>query len=530
MSTDDSKETNVAEPETETTSEDHSETDSGGESLKTELVQEPSKPKATSASRNFISKWGRRALLAMLVLFFFSFLIVVREVILPFILAVVLVYVLAPIVDWMSSKRVRNVRMPRWVAVIVLYIFMFLSVYSFSVVILPRFYGEFQKIAEEAPGMVRKTTQVWIPQFNQKLTDFLSRLTAPMAEAEKSHEIGIVPVVQGPESENGFEIEILDSDEALEGYGENGDAEVPHEEAAEENPSGSQIAVTVPQNKASNSSGSPPDMASNEFVNWLQHVTIDVEKTGEDRYRVKMHPNGKATDTPQEDIQGIGLQIQKSLADSMQNLEKYVGDVVSFGRNLVARVVGSLMTLVLTLMIAAFMLIDTPRIMSFFRSLIPPHYREEYDDILVGIDKGLGGVIRGQIMICLVNGTLTGLGLMILGVKYAVTLAMIATVFSLVPIFGTIISSIPSVGIALTQSFSLGVLVLLWITIIHLIEANLLNPKIIGTSAKIHPVLVVFALVAGEYAYGLFGALLAVPVFSIFQTLFLYFRQKAYPE
>ena len=112
----------------------------------------------------------------------------------------------------------------------------------------------------------------------------------------------------------------------------------------------------------------------------------------------------------------------------------------------------------------------------------------------------------------------------------ALILAFIAAVFSIIPIFGTILSSIPSVGDALTQSFTLGFLVLLWIVVIHLIEANILNPKIIGTSARIHPVFVVLALVAGEYAYGLFGALLAVPVFSIFQTLFLYFRSKSYPE
>src|SRR5690606_26759634 len=72
--------------------------------------------------------------------------------------------------------------------------------------------------------------------------------------------------------------------------------------------------------------------------------------------------------------------------------------------------------------------------------------------------------------------------------------------------------------------------ILLWIIGIHQLEANFLNPKIIGDAAKIHPFLVVFALLVGEHFFGLSGALLAVPVLSIVQSLFLHFRQVTYGE
>jgi predicted PurR-regulated permease PerM len=101
---------------------------------------------------------------------------------------------------------------------------------------------------------------------------------------------------------------------------------------------------------------------------------------------------------------------------------------------------------------------------------------------------------------------------------------------SLVPIFGSILSSVPIVAIALISSGSFdvgqGLKVLAWICGIHLFEANFLNPKIMGDSAKIHPVLVVFALIAGEHSYGLVGALFAVPVASIIQTIFVYYRRR----
>ena len=97
---------------------------------------------------------------------------------------------------------------------------------------------------------------------------------------------------------------------------------------------------------------------------------------------------------------------------------------------------------------------------------------------------------------------------------------------SIIPIFGAILSSVPAVLVALTQDIGLALLVLAWIVGIHQLEANVLNPKIMGDSARVHPVLVVFALLAGEHIAGLVGALLAVPVLSITQTLFLYLRER----
>ena len=97
---------------------------------------------------------------------------------------------------------------------------------------------------------------------------------------------------------------------------------------------------------------------------------------------------------------------------------------------------------------------------------------------------------------------------------------------SIIPIFGAILSSVPAVLVALTQDIGLALLVLAWIVGIHQLEANVLNPKIMGDSARVHPVLVVFALLAGEHIAGIVGALLAVPVLSITQTLFLYLRER----
>jgi predicted PurR-regulated permease PerM len=188
-----------------------------------------------------------------------------------------------------------------------------------------------------------------------------------------------------------------------------------------------------------------------------------------------------------------------------------------------------------TLMIGAFILIDLEKVHAFLRSLFPANVRDDYDVIIAGIDRGLSGVIRGQLLICVINGVLTYIGLLVFGVKYGLILSVVAGLMSLIPIFGSILSSVPIVLVALVSGNAgidvfRGIAMTLWIIGIHFIEANLLNPKIIGTAAKIHPVLVIFSLFLGEHAYGLVGALLAVPVLSAISVIFMYFYRKTWKD
>ncbi len=219
----------------------------------------------------------------------------------------------------------------------------------------------------------------------------------------------------------------------------------------------------------------------------------------------------------------------------MSGLQSQLDEVARFGQALITGVIKGVFTFFLVLMIGAFMLIDMEKVHAFLRSLFPPNVRADYDVIIIGIDRGLSGVIRGQLLICLVNGILTYIGLLIFDVKYALILAFVAAAMSLIPIFGSILSTIPIVLAALVSGdsgldFVRGIAAVLWILGIHFIEANVLNPKIIGTAAKIHPVLVIFSLFFGEHTYGLVGALLAVPVLSAIQVVFMFLYRKTWKQ
>jgi predicted PurR-regulated permease PerM len=220
---------------------------------------------------------------------------------------------------------------------------------------------------------------------------------------------------------------------------------------------------------------------------------------------------------------------------ALLGLQSQLNDVLRFGQSLIAGFIRGIFLFFFTLMIGAFILIDLEKVHAFLRSLFPVNVRDDYDVIIAGIDRGMSGVIRGQLVICVINSVFTYIGLLVFDVKYSLILAVVAGLMSLVPIFGSILSSVPIVIVALASGDDgidvfRGVAMTLWIIGIHFIEANVLNPKIIGTAAKIHPVLVIFSLFLGEHTYGLVGALLAVPVLSAISVLFMYFYRKAWKD
>jgi predicted PurR-regulated permease PerM len=230
----------------------------------------------------------------------------------------------------------------------------------------------------------------------------------------------------------------------------------------------------------------------------------------------------------------LSLDLEKALQELVARSSSYVsdnlGNIVEVSRRVITAVLAGVFMLFFMLMVAAFLSIDTATIHSYVATLIPPEYAHDVRTLVGMIDRKLAGVVRGQVIICLVNGVLTLIGLLLLGVKFAFVLATVASALSLIPIFGSIISSIPIVLIGLSQSWQAGVGALLWIIGIHALEAYVLNPKIMGTAARIHPIVVAFALIAGERTYGLIGALFAVPIAAVLVACFDFLRLKAQPR
>jgi predicted PurR-regulated permease PerM len=251
---------------------------------------------------------------------------------------------------------------------------------------------------------------------------------------------------------------------------------------------------------------------------------IDVVQRGPGHWRV-----GPALSKASDHFSVAELTNQ-GVDEAVSYVKRNALELILLGHALIRTIVRSIFLLFMTLMVAGYIMHTREAIIGFFRSLPPPRARIGFDRLLARLDRGLAGVVRGQLVICCVNGLLSAIGFALFGLKYWPILAIVAALMSIVPIFGSILSAIPAVMIGLTQGLWTALSVLIWIVGIHQIEANLLNPKIIGAAAKIHPVLVVLALITGEHFFGIWGALLGVPVLSIVQGVFNHFRFEAMPD
>jgi predicted PurR-regulated permease PerM len=428
--------------------------------------------------RRFAKLWGF-ALFCIFVVFIF------REVALPFLFAILVAYILAPVVDRFERVKIRGKPFPRGLAVIILYINI-IAVLSICIsYFVPKLSSDFARMFREAPQTIARVNREWVPR----------------AGAWIDQRFGVEEEIQ--------------SEPDL----------VRPNESSNMQEGGEPLTRAVPRERRHQILIEP--LSDGKLRIDLQSVRLDVQPTAGGGY-VIMPARWDGGESG-----GVGKwerSIKLWIADRVRSTEGASRRALEWGQKFVTAIVTGIARLVLVLMVAAFILIDMARIRSFLRSLVPEHYQGDYDRIILGIDRGLSGVIRGQLVICVINGALTYIGLLLFHVKYPLLLAGLAALMSLIPIFGSVLSSIPIVAIAIISSGNFdvfkGLKILLWIIGIHQLEANLLNPKIMGDSAKIHPVLVIFALIAGEHSYGLVGALFAVPVASIIQTMFLYFRRR----
>ena len=170
------------------------------------------------------------------------------------------------------------------------------------------------------------------------------------------------------------------------------------------------------------------------------------------------------------------------------------------------------------LVLAIFMLMEWQGMKAGVRNLRETRLRPVYDEIAPGVSavgKLIGKSFQGQAVIALFNACFTLIALWLIGVEYKFILALIVFVFSFIPVVGVILSGVPMCTIAVLQpggSLLMALQVIVAIAVIHLIEAMILGPRIIGKIGHLHPILVIVILLVAEHFFGMWGLILGVPV------------------
>ena len=203
-------------------------------------------------------------------------------------------------------------------------------------------------------------------------------------------------------------------------------------------------------------------------------------------------------------------------------LTKIAGKMAEWGGQLLGSlvsggmaVVNLLALLVVTPVVAFYLLFDWDTMIAKIDSWVPRQHVEEVRQIARDIDDVLAGFVRGQGMVCLFLGLFYGIGLTIVGVNFGLLIGLGAGVISFIPYIGSIVGLVVAFSVALVQFFPdwlplIGVAVVFAVG--QFIEGNFLQPKLVGGHVRLHPVWLMFALFAFGYLFGFVGMLLAVPL------------------
>ena len=187
---------------------------------------------------------------------------------------------------------------------------------------------------------------------------------------------------------------------------------------------------------------------------------------------------------------------------------------------------------------AFYILKDRVRLLDTFDRSLPAAWRPDTWATLRVVERVFGQWVRGQLLLGLTVGIMTFIGLMLLSVtvdpifgRYAVLLSVIAGILELLPVIGPIIAAVPAILLAATAGLEAVIAAFILYLAVQQLENYLLVPKIQGDAVKLHPAVILFALIIGGSLAGLLGAILALPVTAAARDVVRYlFRRLSPPE
>jgi predicted PurR-regulated permease PerM len=193
------------------------------------------------------------------------------------------------------------------------------------------------------------------------------------------------------------------------------------------------------------------------------------------------------------------------------------GTAVAVAKGVVTVVVATLTIAFLTF----FMLLEGPRWMERFYSLLDPRTRGRWQTVGRDIYRTVGGYVTGNLLISLIAGTLTTIVLLITGVPYAIALGLIVAILDLIPLAGATIAAIIVGTVAFLHGITAGIIVVVFFVIYQQVENHLIQPVVYGRTVQLSPLAVLISVLIGAELAGVLGALAAIPVAGTLQVIFL---------
>ena len=221
----------------------------------------------------------------------------------------------------------------------------------------------------------------------------------------------------------------------------------------------------------------------------------------------------------------LGIQIDASKLGSFFGSE--IGLISQNAFALTSKVFGGVFSILTIFVVSFYLLLDHDRIKKYLVNLFPIQNQKGVLLLTSRVEEKLGGWFRGQIILSLFIGVITWIGLTLLGIEFALPLALIAGILEIIPTIGPIISAIPAIIVALNTSFNSALIVTVFYFFVQTIENNLLVPRIMQKAVGLHPVVIIIGVIVGSELLGILGALLAIPFISLLLIIFNSLNKRA---
>ncbi|EMV4673634.1 AI-2E family transporter [Listeria monocytogenes] len=225
--------------------------------------------------------------------------------------------------------------------------------------------------------------------------------------------------------------------------------------------------------------------------------------------------------------------LNTNMSDIMKTLSTKGTSVINSAISSIGSIVGTVTEVVLAIvttpLVLFYLLKDGKKLPDFLQKMLPVNGRAHTRQVLGEANHQISSYIRGQIIVSLCIGILLFIGYLIIGLPYALTLAIIAACTSIVPYLGPAIAITPAIIIAIvTSPWLLIKLIIVW-CVVQLLEGKFISPQVMGKTLKVHPITILFVILVAGNLFGVLGVIFAVPGYAVLKVIvthvFIWFKR-----
>ncbi|PER23140.1 AI-2E family transporter [Bacillus sp. AFS015896] len=211
----------------------------------------------------------------------------------------------------------------------------------------------------------------------------------------------------------------------------------------------------------------------------------------------------------------VANMVKDYTVDFTKSLSSVTGNVTGF----LSTVTEVVLTFVMVPFILFYLLKDGEQLPNHFLKFISEQRRPAAKNILDDMHYAISSYIRGQIIVSLFIGIMLLIGYLIIGIKYAVLLAILAMIVNIVPYVGPVIAITPALIIAFIDSPAMVLKVIIVMMVVQLAEGKFISPQVMGKKLDIHPITIIFIILTAGNLFGIMGVILAIPGYAILKVL-----------